>query len=135
MPDGDSLLLGTTNTSAAETSLERSGDDIHTALAVNNTNGNGIVGRGAGGLGGPAFVAPVVGVVGQSEAGFGVAGDGSVGGVLGTSESGTGVSGDSRSGDGVVGSSESSNGVSGFSTSNHGVEGSGPFSGIHGYMA
>ncbi len=51
MPDGDSLLLGTTNTSAAETSLERSGDDIRTALAVNNTNG--IVGRGAGGLGGP----------------------------------------------------------------------------------
>jgi hypothetical protein len=46
MPDGDSLLLGTTNTSAAETSLERSGDDIHTALAVNNTNGNGIVGWG-----------------------------------------------------------------------------------------
>jgi hypothetical protein len=41
-------------------------------------------------LGGPAFVAPVVGVVGQCEAGFGVAGDGSVGGVLGTSESGTG---------------------------------------------
>jgi hypothetical protein len=58
MPDGDSLLLGTTNTPAAETSLERSGDDIHTALAVNNTNGNGIVGRGAGGLGGARLCSP-----------------------------------------------------------------------------
>jgi hypothetical protein len=110
MPDGDSLFLGTINTSASDTSLERSGDDIHTALVVNNTNGNGIVGRGAGGrTGGPGFVAPPNGVVGQSEDGFGVVGDGGAGGVLGSSREGTGVAGRTSGdgGTGVVGASDS----------------------------
>ena len=118
MADGQPLRIGNSHTSDAETRIERSGTDPHTALTVNNTNGNGIVGRGAGGTtGGPLFVAPPMGVVGQSEDGFGVAGDGGVGGVLGSSREGTGVAGrtsedggtgvsgasDSRFGTGVVG--------------------------------
>jgi hypothetical protein len=106
MADGQPLRIGNNHTSDAETRLERSGAEQHSALSVDNAKGNGIVSRGVGSR-------TVTGVLGVSEDGVGVAGNGGAGGVRGSSHEGIGVSGRTSGdgGTGVEGASDSSLGT------------------------
>jgi hypothetical protein len=126
MPDGDNFVLGTPNSSSAQTFLERNGTVPFTALAVANMNGGGITGSSAAnGAGVEGASDPGPGVRGVANNGVGVEGrsgasDGvlGIGGALGVR--GIGVSG----GIGVWGYSDTSWGTGGYSTSGIGVFGS-----------
>ena len=145
MPDGDSFVLGTPNSSSAQTFLDRNGTVPFIALAVANSNGGGIAGSSAvdgAGVEGASNTGP--GVRGAANSGVGVEGrsgtsDGVLGiggalgvrgigvtggiGVWGYSDAAWGTGGYSASGIGVFGSSPTGEGVRGNSASSVGVAG------------
>jgi hypothetical protein len=86
MPDGDAVILGTTNSANGETRITRSGSPTNSALFVRNENGVGISAEGE--VLDPA--AKGTGVLGRSTHGYGVVGS--------SPSDGTGVRGESSAG-------------------------------------
>lgn len=151
------MIIGQTNTSTAQTALNRSGGAAATALSIRNAQGAAIsaqvdagsaIGIFSSTVDGPALYGVTAssndGVYGQSTNGNGVVGV-STGGagvfgfavgsiaISGQSTTSTGIRGASVSGAGISGVSQSSFGILGTSTSGKAIFGSsGSNSGIYG---
>ena len=147
MPDGSPLILGTSDTASAATSVVRSGTAQNTAFTVVNQSGSGVRGQAQGlGIGVRGDSDQFYGVYGSTRfgiavgafatsGGHGVWGESTAGvGVHGESASNAGVSGDSDTGPGVFGSASNAAGVRGSSANRSGVFGntSSGSAGVHG---
>jgi hypothetical protein len=124
MPNGDPLIIGTSNTETNGTLLNDFSPDFGYAFDVESRHGSAVraVAEDSFGMG---VIGKNLGVSGSSD-GNGVTGSGVNGsGVFGSSNR-VGVYGASDSDAGVVGHSNNSNGVYGLSTNGNGVWGHSP---------
>jgi hypothetical protein len=127
MPDGSPVVIGTSDTANAGTTLVRNGVAQNTALTITNQNGHGIRGQGQGlGVGVRGDSSWFYGVYASTSSGIALGAFASGGGhgVWGESTSGVGIHGHSTSNVGVRGDSDTAPGMFGSASNATGVRGS-----------